>query len=304
MDLIVRLPDPVQSGKTVTMNSKKSLFCFGLGFTGLALARSCLSDGWQVSGTYRSEAEKEAIENRGIQAIPFDHVQQDQLNQSSHFLSSVPPSAKGDPVLQHYGDRLSGVWIGYLSTTGVYGDTGGAPVDETAALNPSNERSVWRVKADTAWRDLQASRNLPVHIFRLAGIYGPGRSVFDRLRSGLPRRIDRPGHLFSRIHVEDIVSVLRASMENPAPGEIYNLCDDEAIEQQYVETFASELMAITPPPLVAFEEARKEMSSMALSFWQDNRRVDNGKIKRDLGVTLKFPDYKTGLKAIWQAENS
>ncbi len=288
------------------MKSENSLFCFGLGFTALALAQSCLADGWRVTGTYRNEDEKKSIEAAGIAAIAFDQVRKEQLDTASHLLSSVPPSADGDPVLRKFGDWLTMLnnpeWFGYLSTTGVYGDTGGATVDETASLNPSNDRSKWRVEADQAWRELHAANGLPVHVFRLSGIYGPGRSVFDRLRSGLKRRIDYPGHLFSRIHVDDIVAVLRASMSMPAPGGIYNLCDDQPIEQQYVEEYACELMGIEPPPLVPFDEAIKDMSPMALTFWQDNRRVDNSKIKRDLGVTLKYPDYRTGLKAIWELE--
>ncbi len=290
------------------MNSEKSLFCFGLGYTALALSRSCLADGWRIIGTYRDEGEKDAIVQAGIEAIHFERVHQDVLSSFSYILSSVPPLKQGDPVLDRYSpwltDDKNATWIGYLSTTGVYGDTGGALVDEKNALNPSNDRSVWRAQADEQWRNLHARDKLPVQVFRLASIYGPGRSVFDRLRSGPGRRIDRPGHLFSRIHVEDIVAVLRASMAKPSPGEIYNLCDDQPVEQQYIEAFASQLMGIEPPALVPFDEARKDMSSMALSFWQDNRRVGNDKIKRELGIELIYQDYKSGLTAIWQNENS
>ena len=170
-------------------------------------------------------------------------------------------------------------------------------VDESAALNPTSERSRQRVAAEEGWRGL----GLPLHVFRLSGIYGPGRSMLDKVRDGTARRIHRPGHRFSRIHVDDIAAVLRASMARPNPGAIYNVADDVAAAADVTE-FACRLLAVEPPPIVPFDDAAKDMSPMALSFWQDNRRVDNSRMKSELGVNLAYPDYKAGLKAILAAE--
>tara|TARA_B100000315_G_C14582525_1_gene591268 strand:- start:2379 stop:3239 length:861 start_codon:yes stop_codon:yes gene_type:complete len=282
-------------------NGKKSLFCFGPGFSVKVLARQLLAENWSVSGTYREDADAEALAAMGINPVPFNAADT-VLDSASAIISAVPPGAEGDPVLARYSDQLRSIgdkaWLGYLSTTGVYGDTGGALVDETAPLNPSNDRSRWRATAEQGWLEISA------HIFRLAGIYGQGRSSMDRLHSGLARRIDYPGHLFSRIHVEDIAQTLVASIAQPNPGKIYNLCDDEAAEQQEIEAYAAALLGIEPPPLVPFEEALKEMSPIAKTFWQDNRRVDNAKIKNELGIQLIYPTYREGLKAIYQSSNS
>ncbi|HJO86581.1 MAG TPA: SDR family oxidoreductase, partial [Rhodospirillales bacterium] len=254
------------------VNSKKSLFCFGPGFSLKALARQLLNNDWSVSGTYREADGAENLAALGIDPIPFNAADA-AMESATAIISTVPPSAEGDPVLARYGDQLAKIskqaWIGYLSTTGVYGDTGGALVDEASALNPSNDRSQWRATCEQGWLSVSA------HIFRLSGIYGQGRSSVDRLRLGLARRIDNPGHLFSRIHVDDIAQTLIASINQPSPGQIYNLCDDEAAEQQVVEAYAAELLGIEPPPLVPFDEAIREMSPIAKTFWQDNRRVDN-----------------------------
>ena len=202
-------------------------------------------------------------------------------------------------AIPHYGGLLRELsdthWIGYLSTTGVYGDTGGALVDETAPLNPSNDRSHWRAAAEKSWLEISA------HVFRLAGIYGPDRSSLSRLKSDLKKRIDYPGHLFSRIHVDDIAQTILASLNHPNPGQIYNLSDDEPVEQQVVEAYAASLLGIDPPPLVAFNEAVKDMSPIAQTFWQDNRRIDNSKIKNEFGIKLIYPSYREGLKAIHQS---
>ncbi len=281
-------------------NSKKSLFCFGPGFSLKVLARQLLNNNWAVAGTYREEADAEELVDLGIEPVPFEAADTALANATA-IISAVPPSAEGDPVLKRYGEQLKEIsaetWIGYLSTTGVYGDTGGALVDETAALNPSNDRSQWRAAADQGWLEVSA------HIFRLAGIYGQGRSSMDRLRSGLARRINYPGHLFSRIHVDDIAQTLMASIAQPNPGQIYNLCDDEAAEQQEVEAYAAGLLGIEPPPLVQFDDALKDMSPIAKTFWQDNRRVDNARIKNELGVSLIYPTYREGLTAIYQSSD-
>ena len=281
-------------------NSKKSLFCFGPGFSLKVLARQLLNNNWSVSGTYREADGAEELAALGIDPIPFNAADA-AMESATAIISTVPPSAEGDPVLTRYGDQLANIskqaWIGYLSTTGVYGDTGGALVDEASALNPSNDRSQWRATDEQGWLSVSA------HIFRLAGIYGQGRSSMDRLRSGLARRIDYPGHLFSRIHVDDIAQTLIASINQPSPGQIYNLCDDEAAEQQVVEAYAAELLGIEPPPLVPFDEEIKEMLPIAKTFWQDNRRVNNARIKNELGVKLIYPTYREGLTAIYQSSS-
>ncbi len=274
---------------------KKSLFCFGPGYSAQVIARTLLAEGWTVFGTHRESDDAQNLTGMGIEPIPYNDSET-ALKNATCILSSISPNAKEDPVLARYGDLLNEVsrtaWIGYLSTTGVYGDTGGALVDETAALQPSNDRSRWRAEAEKGWLKLSA------HVFRLAGIYGPGRSSLDRLRSGPTRRINYPGHLFSRIHVEDIAQTVIASINQPNPGSIYNLCDDEAIEQEKVEAYAAGLLGMKPPPLVPFEEAVKDMSPMAKTFWQDNRRVDNSKIKNELGIELIYPTFREGLEAI------
>jgi nucleoside-diphosphate-sugar epimerase len=278
--------------------SKKSLFCFGTGYSAQVIARAVLADGWRVIGTYRDAEDAKTLSTLGVKPILFEDAES-ALEHADAILSSVPPNETGDPVLVRYGDLLSEIsqntWIGYLSTTGVYGDTGGALVDETSELNPSSDRSHRRAAAEKEWL------KLPVHIFRLAGIYGPGRSSLDRLKRGLSRSIDFPGRCFSRIHVEDIAQTVISSIDQPSPGSIYNLCDDEAIEQNQVEAYAASLLGIEAPPLVPFEEAFQDMSAMAKTFWQDNRRVDNSKIKQELGINLIYPTFREGLKALDQS---
>ncbi len=274
-----------------------NLLCFGMGYTARALAAS-LHEGWKITCTVR---DGEAL--AGFDGVAFDDAKE-ALASASHVLVSAPPGEAGDPVLAHYRKQLAGsenlAWVGYLSTTGVYGDTGGATVDEAAPSAPTNARSRWRAQAEQAWLAL----DIPPHIFRLAGIYGPGRSAFDQVRAGTARRIDRPGYKFSRIHVADVANVLRASMAAPTPGAIYNVCDDAAAAQAEVIAHACDLLGAEAPTLIPFEAAEPDMSPMARSFWSDNRRIDNGRIKRDLGVALMYPDYRSGLAAILAAENS
>ena len=243
----------------------------------------------------------------GIEAWLFDREQPladptAALAGSTHLLSSVPPDAAGDPVLDLCGPAIAArrdlAWVGYLSTTGVYGDRDGGWVDETSALTPSGERGRRRVAAESGWLGSVAA--LPVHIFRLAGIYGPGRSAFDSLRAGRAQRIDKPGQVFSRIHVEDIARTLRASMAEPNPGAVYNLCDDDPAPPADVIAYAAGLLGVAPPPLIPFAEAK--LSEMARSFYDDNKRVRNDRIKRELGVQLAYPDYRAGLAAILKAE--
>jgi nucleoside-diphosphate-sugar epimerase len=221
---------------------------------------------------------------------------------ATHLLTSVSPDAGGDPVLRALGAEVRAAaprlaWAGYLSTTGVYGDRGGDWVDEDSALTPATSRGRWRVEAEAAWR---AVPGLPLHVFRLAGIYGPGRGPFEKLRAGTARRIVKEGQWFSRIHVDDIAQVLLASIGRPRPGAAYNLCDDDPAPPQDVIGEAARLLGLPPPPLVPFEEA--EMTPMARSFYAESKRVRNDRIKAELGVRLLHPDYRSGLRAILRAE--
>ena len=297
--------------ETIKTGTAPHLFCFGLGYSARVLAGRLASEGWAVSGTCRDEATRQALAAEGFRAHLFDreHPLDDPvaaLSEVTDVLCSVPPDGEGDPVLDRLGADIASMaglrWIGYLSTTGVYGDTGGAAVDETAPLNPTSERSRRRIEAERRWLELYRSHGLPVHVFRLAGIYGPGRNAIDQVRAGRARRIDKAGHLFSRIHVEDVATVLRASMARPDPGAIYNVCDDIPASQSDVVAYACALLGVTPPPPVPLEELAEEMSPMALSFWRDNRRVENSRMKLDLGAQLKYPDYRSGLQALLQSK--
>jgi nucleoside-diphosphate-sugar epimerase len=291
------------------MNNSK-LFAFGFGYSAEALMRRLLA-GWRLAATCREEAKRAALAARGIEAWIFagDKPLADRasaLAGTTHVLSSVPPEAEGDPVLaQHAADiaRLPGLrWIGYLSTTGVYGDRAGGWVDETSELRPTGERGRRRAAAEAAWLDLWRRHGVPVHIFRLAGIYGPGRSAFDSLRQGRAQRIDKPGQVFSRIHVDDIAAVLAASMAKPDPGAVYNVCDDDPAAPAEVIAYAAGLIGFEPPPLVPYAQAK--LSDMAQSFYADNKRVRNERIKRELGVVLAYPDFRQGLAAILRAERA
>jgi nucleoside-diphosphate-sugar epimerase len=289
--------------------SANRLFCFGLGYCAEALLARLAQQDWRFAGTVRDEARGAALAARGVAVWPFDGELplgdfEAALAGSTHLLISAPPGETGDPVLALHRDdiaRLQGLaWIGYLSTTGVYGDRAGAWVDETSALTPSGTRGRRRVEAEAGWLALHERFGLPVHVFRLAGIYGPGRSAIDALRQSRAQRIDKPGQVFSRIHVADIAQVLEASIRRPKPGAIYNVCDDDPAPPADVIEFAAGLLGVPPPPSVPFERA--EMSAMARSFYADNKRVRNERIKRELGVKLLYPDYRTGLKAILAGE--
>jgi nucleoside-diphosphate-sugar epimerase len=283
------------------------LFCFGLGYTARRLAQTLAARGWAISGTCQSTDARAALAAEGIEAWLFDDANPmadpaAALNSVTHILSSVPPGTVGDPVLAFHAadiETCQGLrWVGYLSTTGVYGDTGGAAVDEAAPLVPTSDRGRRRVDAEVAWHRLHLERDVPVHVFRLASIYGPGRSALDQVRAGRARRIDKPGQAFSRIHVDDIAAALRASMRRPRPGAVYNVCDDEAAAAAEVIAFACSLLGIDPPPVVPYAEAEGDLSEMARSFWRDNRRVTNRRIKDELRVRLAHPDYRAGLRAI------
>lgn len=272
-----------------------SLFCFGLGYSAEALARRCLAKGWRVAGTAREPGRLADLAAMGIRAVTFDRerpLPADALHGVTHLLTSVPPDGQGDAVLDGCREQIRAAepeWIGYLSTTGVYGDCQGGWVDEQSPLHPSSERARRRVAAEAEWLAL----GLPVHVFRLAGIYGPGRSVLEDIRAGTAKRIVKPGQLFSRIHVEDIATVLEASIARPRGGAIYNVCDEEAAMPQTVVAHGCALLRVTPPPELPFEQAA--LSPMAQTFWADNKRVCNDLIKSELGVRFSFPSYREGL---------
>ena len=277
------------------------MFCFGLGYSAQVLARGLAAEGWRIAGTCR--ADKTDLKACGYEIHRFDGSAPlddpvKALAGTTHLLSSVPPGASGDPVLARHGVDIEKIesleWIGYLSTTGVYGDREGGWVDESAELSPSGERGRRRVVAEAAWFVLDTKA--AVQSFRLAGIYGPGRSALDTVRQGRARRIVKPGQVFSRIHVDDIAKVLRASIARPNSGAAYNVCDDAAAPPEDVITFACNLLGVAPPPEIAFEDA--ELSEMARSFYRDNKRVSNKRIKETLGVELRWPNYRDALRVM------
>jgi nucleoside-diphosphate-sugar epimerase len=280
------------------------LFCFGLGYTARVLARRLADRGWEIRGTTRSPEKAAVLAAEGYQVWlfdrgrPLDHAAE-ALAGVSHVLTSIAPDEAGDPVLDAHAQDLRAVptlrWAGYLGTTAVYGDRQGGWVDEETPLEPTLARADRRARAEAAW---QASGQ-PVHIFRLAGIYGPGRNAFTNLRDGTARRIVKPGQVFSRIHVEDIATILEASMANPRPGRTYNVCDDEPAPPQDVVAYAARLLGVEPPPEQAYETA--QLSPMARTFYKDNRRVRNARIKQELGVRLAFPSYREGLTILLQS---
>lgn len=285
------------------MTEPGRLFVFGLGFSGGVLARRLRGLGWSVVGTTRSADKRAALTAAGIEVLPFDRdhpLPPGALAGVTHAVVSVPPDAEGDPVAALHGLDLATLptlrWLGYLSTTGVYGDHQGGWVDETTPLRPDVSRSERRVGAEAAWLDLLRSHGLPVHIFRLAGIYGPGRSAIDMIRAGRARRVIKPGQVFCRIHVEDIATVLQASMARPDPGAIYNVADDEPAAPEVPIEEAARLLGVEPPLAVPFDQA--DLSPMAASFYRDSRRVRNDRIKADLGVRLAYPTYREGLRQV------
>ncbi len=272
------------------------LLIFGMGYTGQALAESLDAAKWQVTGTSREGS-------GGILRWPGTDMA-GVLRAATHLLISIAPDEAGDPVLNALGEEIASAkqlqWVGYLSTTGVYGDHGGGWVDEETPLKPATRRGELRVAAEAAWQALAARAGLPLHIFRLAGIYGPGRGPFAKVRRGTARRIIKPGQVFSRAHVADIAQVLRTSMGMPNPGRIYNVCDDEAAPPEDVLAFAAELLGLPVPP--AEDYATADMTAMARSFYAESKRVRNDRIKEELGIRLLYPSYREGLTALLAQE--
>ena len=280
--------------------TRPTLLSLGHGYSARALARR-LGPEWRVIGTTRSAEKAAALAAEGVEprVFPGTDIGAD-IAAASHILASAGPDAAGDPFLPLIGPALAEArpaWVGYLSTTGVYGDHGGDWVDEETALSPSTERGRRRVLAERQWQALAGAAGWPLHVFRLAGIYGPGRGPFEKVRSGEARRIVKPGQVFSRIHVDDIAQVLGASMAAPVPGgRAYNLCDDDPAPPQDVLAHAAALLGLPPPPEVPYDEA--DLGPMARSFYAENKRVRNDRIKDELGISLIHPTYREGLAAM------
>jgi nucleoside-diphosphate-sugar epimerase len=283
-----------------------SLFCLGFGYSAATLARQLRDQGWQVAGTARRPERLAELAVAGLTGLLIDSAQPlpaNALEGVTHLLVSIPPGPQGDPAASGLQAALRAAsaagtlgWIGYLSTTGVYGDHGGAWVDESTPTAPTGERGQRRVAAECAWQAFGAAHGIKTQIFRLAGIYGPGRSVLDDIRHGIAQRLVRPGQLFSRIHVADIAGTLRAAMTGDSGARIFNVCDDEPAASADVVAYGCALLGVAPPPEIPFTEAR--LSPMAQSFWADNKRVSNRLLKTALGVRLIYPTYREGLGAL------
>ena len=281
-----------------------NLFCFGLGYCADYLSAKLIKQGWQVSATCRTSEKAAVLEASGIRPVLLSgkKVTVTDLGKADHILISAPPEQDGsDPVLNFAEAALAALqdqikWVGYLSTTGVYGDHQGAWIDEETPAGLLSERGQRRVAAEAQW----AATGLPMHYFRLAGIYGPGRNSLRALQNGTARRVVKQGQVFSRIHLVDITRILEASMANPNAGRAYSVCDDTPAPPQDVVTYAAELMGVSPPALQDFATA--ELSPMARSFYGENKRIRNYRIKEELGVSLEYPDYRAGLSALWESE--
>lgn len=278
------------------------LFCFGFGYSAESLARRLSARANSVAGTRTGLGEPPPA---GVSLVTYrgDAPSSEVaglLAGATHILVSIPPDLEGDVVLRHFRAGIAALpdlaWVGYLSTIGVYGDRKGEWVDETSPTRPTSERSLRRVQAEQAWLDFARETGRRVEIFRLAGIYGPGRSVVDTLRAGTAKRIIKPGQVFNRIHVDDIARVVAAAVDKPTGHSIYNVSDDEPAPPEDVLTYAAELLGVPSPPAMPFQQAG--LSGMAATFWAESKRVSNARIRGDLGVDLLYPTYREGLRAL------
>ena len=293
-------------------DDRQRLFCFGHGYTADYLSHALQTEetGWTIGGTTRDVERQRELLSRRIRARIYDdeHPIADPetlFSRFTHLLISVPPNADGDPVFNQYQHEIAKLknlkWVGYLSSTAVYGDRDGGAVDENSEIRPTSARGSKRDLAERQWLSLHQHYGIPVHIFRLTGIYGPGRSALDSVRAGIARRIEKPGHKFNRIQVEDIVQTLRQSFVNPNPGAVYNLSDDCPAPSYDVIGYACELLGQPAPPIIPYDQAN--LAPITLSFYNDNKHALNNKIKAELGVQLKYPNYKKGLEGCLAAEN-
>lgn len=286
--------------------SGQRLLCLGYGYVARRLARRLIASGWAAAGTVRDKAKAAAVRAEGPTPVlwPDDAFDSAAFDGVTAILVSTPPGDDGCPAfaaaraaIAANSTRIN--WIGYLSSNGVYGDHKGAWVDEGAALNATSPRALNRIAAEKQWRDFARARNLPLVIFRLPGIYGPGRSALDSVRDGRAQRIYKEGQVFSRAHVDDIAAALEASIENPAAGDLFNIADNEPAPPQDVIAYACNLLGVPPPPLVSIDDAG--LSDMAKSFYADNKRVSNALMKARLTPSLSYPTYREGLAALRDA---
>lgn len=284
----------------------RSLLCFGLGFSARHLIARLDRGAWRIAGTVRDGEAAAHWRARDVAAYVFDGRTgagaddaglEAAIANATHVLVSVPPGVAGDPVLHHFGSALAAApklaWIGYLSTVGVYGEHHGRWVDETTTPTPVSQRSRHRLAAEQAWQAMAEKSGKRLVIFRLSGIYGPGRSAIDSVREGRARRIIKPGQRFNRIHVEDIAGALEISMAGRGTATILNVTDDEPAPPQDVIAHAAELIGAPMPPEIAFDDA--QLSEMAKSFYGENKQVRNTLMKHDLGFALRYPTYREGL---------
>ena len=284
----------------------KTLLSLGHGYSARELGRRLIAQGWRVIGTTRSADKAAALAAEGVEPLVWPGTDLGPaLAVATHVLVSAAPDDDGDPVLAELAGAIASEaehfdWVGYLSTTGVYGDHAGGWVDEATPLTPATRRGHQRVRAEGQWQALAAATGLPLHIFRLAGIYGPGRGPFAKVRAGTARQIVKPGQVFSRIHVADIATVLEASIARPNPGAIYNVCDNEAAPPEDVLAYAASLLGVALPAPEDYASA--DMTPMARSFYAESKRVRNDRIRNELGVSLAYPDYRVGLDALFALE--
>lgn len=281
---------------------KNKLVILGFGYCAQHLVQQLSFENIEITGTSRNQAVRDIWQAKSVHLVDFDATNSAPLfSDATHVLISTPPDVDGDPSWRIFGEAIIEIlpslkWLGYLSTTGVYGDHQGAWVDENSETKPTEPRSLIRLQCEQTWLALWQRYQAPVHIFRLAGIYGPGRSSLDRIQQGQTTTVVKPGHYFSRIHVKDIAGILYASMHASTPGEIFNLADDFPAPSFDVDCFAAQLLNKPNPVPVPYEQAI--LSPMAKSFYQANRRVRNFKVKQMLNYAFLFPTYKEGLSEI------
>jgi len=295
-------------------NIHPRLLCLGFGYTAQHFARFLSKENWRVLGTTRSAEKAVNLAQDQFDTVLWDGTAGDSdqswLDECTALIISTPPGEKGCPALNGFHETIAHArpkWIGYLSSNGVYGNHNGALVDENTPPAPTSKRAQRRYRAEQAWQDFGDKYNLPVNIFRLPGIYGPGRSALDRVKDGSAKRINKDGHVFNRIHVDDIARALWHSLsmtysDTGHQHNLFNLCDDEASPPQDVITYACDLLGVEAPPLQSLEEA--ELSPMGRSFYDDTKRVSNARMKEILGVKLRYPTYREGLTATFIQEKT
>jgi nucleoside-diphosphate-sugar epimerase len=284
-------------------------FIFGAGFSGLEIGKQLSAAGQVVAGTTRSADKFVKLAANGLEPFDFDGdwlsaALVARLQTVTHLVMSIGPDDGGDPLVPILGDHLSGAlknlqWIGYLSTVGVYGDHDGGWVNEETACKPVSQRSVQRLEAEKAWENFSANLGVPLAILRLSGIYGPGRNTFVNLANDTAKRIIKPNQVFNRIHVSDIArAVMHLSSKNI--GGLFNVTDDEPAPPQDVVTYAANLMGVTPPEEIAYDDA--QMSPMARSFYGEVKKVSNAKL-RSTGFEFQYPNYRVAMDALWHEQN-